>query len=59
MFVLFVAAVSIGKLFQLAAVDQLGERLGFDLASTIGLAPFIVVLLILQSRYPRLRWRRR
>lgn len=52
--VLFVSfCVVVGKACQYAAVDALGDRLGFEVASIAGLAPFFGVLAVLKARYPR------
>ncbi len=52
--ILFVSlAVVFGKACQYAAVGALGDRLGFEVASIIGLAPFFGVLAVLKARYPR------
>jgi hypothetical protein len=59
-FKLFVALVMIAlmvvvaKAAQFAAVDALGEQLGFDLASFVGLAPVIAFYFFLSVRYPHL-----
>ena len=46
-------AVAVGKVLQLVAVDQLGGRLGFDLASTVAVAPYAALLIYLQGRFRR------
>ncbi|WP_121117870.1 hypothetical protein [Croceibacterium ferulae] len=48
------AGVVLGKCFQYIAVDFLGSRLGFEAASTVGLACLAVVLLGLNSRFPKI-----
>lgn len=45
--------VCAGKMIQYAAVDYLGDRLGFDLASAVGLVPFTAILIYLAVRFPR------
>ena len=52
--ILFVAlGVVIGKWCQYTGVAYLAGTLGFEGASLIGLAPFVVALLLLKARYPR------
>lgn len=51
--ILVVLLVVVAKASQYAAVAQFGARLGFDLASIIGLSP--VLLLAIAIRW---RWRR-
>lgn len=48
-----IVCVAIAKVLQAIAVDHLGDRLGFDLASLVGVAPFILLLLYLAHRFPR------
>ncbi|WP_144036171.1 hypothetical protein [Sphingomonas jeddahensis] len=45
--------VGIGKSCQYAAVGYLGAQMGSELASLVGLAPFIITLAALKARYPR------
>ncbi|WP_440847436.1 hypothetical protein [Sphingomonas sp. 22176] len=51
---LVIAGVALGKFFQYSAVEYLGTRIGFDLASFVGLAPFIAILFVLDKQ-----WRQR
>jgi hypothetical protein len=52
--VLFVAVgVAVGKWCQYTAVDYLGSRLGFELASLVGLVPFLAILIMMKGRFPR------
>lgn len=46
--------VAFAKVAQYAAVDALGERVGFDLASLIGVGPVIAFYFFLSVRYPHL-----
>ena len=46
--------VAVAKVAQFAAVDALGGRLGFDLASFIGVAPVIAFYFFLSVRFPHL-----
>ena len=50
-----VAGVAVGKVVQGLAVDQFGARLGFDLASAVGVVPYAALLIYLSSRFPRRR----
>lgn len=43
----------IGKMCQYTAVEYLEDRLGFNIASMIGIAPFITLLVYLKVRHPR------
>ena len=52
-FLFVLGGVIVGKLCQFAALALLEPRLGFDLASLAGLAPFLAVLLWLRAKYPR------
>ncbi|NEM46419.1 MAG: hypothetical protein G3W66_21115 [Xanthomonas perforans] len=50
----FVAlGVILGKFCQYGAVALLQPRMGFTTASAVGLAPFVMALIVLKSRYPR------
>lgn len=51
---LVIAGIALGKSFQYSAVEYLGTRIGFDLASFVGLAPFIAILFVLDRQ-----WRQR
>ena len=51
---LIVAGVILGKTCQYLAVDVLGDALGFEISSLIGLAPFIALLLLAKRRWPHL-----
>ncbi len=53
-FAMIVVMVAVAKVAQYAAVDALGERVGFDLASLIGVAPVIALYFFLSVRYPHL-----
>ncbi len=46
--------VAVAKVAQFAAVDALRERLGFDLASFVGVAPVIAFYFFLSVHYPHL-----
>lgn len=46
--------VVVAKAAQYAAVGAFGDRLGFDLASLIGVAPVIAFYFFLSVRYPHL-----
>ena len=50
---ILVVGVAVGKVVQGLAVDRLGARLGFDLASAVGLVPYAALLIYLASRFPR------
>jgi hypothetical protein len=50
-----VTGVAIAKMAQYAAVDAFGERLGFDLASAVGVFPILAALLLIDVRYLRPR----
>jgi hypothetical protein len=43
-----------GKWCQYAAVEYLGDRLGFNCASVIGLSPFMVGIVYLRAKYPHI-----
>jgi hypothetical protein len=63
-FLIVLGGLVAGKLCQLAPLALLKPRLGFDLASLAGLAPFVSALLWLSARHPRYfsfaaMWRRR
>ena len=53
--VILVVGVAVGKVVQGLAVDQFGARLGFDLASAVGLVPYAALLIYLSVRFPRRR----
>jgi hypothetical protein len=46
--------VAVAKVAQFATVDVLGGRLGFDIASFVGVAPVIAFYFYLSVRHPRL-----
>ncbi len=48
--VLFLA--SVGKFMQHLGVAYLEPFIGFDAASAVGIAPFLLILLVLKSRFP-------
>jgi hypothetical protein len=50
-----VTGVIAAKIAQYAAVDAFGERLGFDLASAVGVFPIIAALLFIDVHYLRPR----
>ncbi len=50
-----VTSVAIAKISQYAAVDAFGERLGFDLASAVGVFPILAALLFIDVCYLRPR----
>ncbi len=52
--VMIVTMVVVAKAAQYASVEALGGRLGFDLASFVGVAPVIAFYFYLSVRYPHL-----
>lgn len=42
-----------GKCCQYIAINYLDDFVGFELASLIGLTPFVALLLVLKIKYPR------
>lgn len=49
-----VIGIATGKWCQYAAVEYLGDRLGFNGASLIGLAPFMAGIIFLRAKYSHL-----
>ena len=48
-----VIGVALGKVAQYGAVTLVGNRIGFEAASALGIAPVIVAALWLKGRHPR------
>ncbi len=48
------AAIVMAKMAQYAAVDALGDRLGFNWASTIGLVPVLAIYWFAAAKRPDL-----
>lgn len=48
-----VVGLAIGKMCQYTAIEYLEDRLGFNIASIIGIVPFITLLVYLKVRHPR------
>jgi hypothetical protein len=44
----------VGKFMQHLGVAYLEPVIGFDAASAVGIAPFLLILLVLKSRFPAL-----
>ncbi len=50
----FVAAgVTLGKMAQYGAVELVGDRIGFEAASALGLTPILGAAIWLKNRHPR------
>lgn len=50
--IVIICGVAVGKAFQYSAVELLGPSLGFDLASFIGLVPFLLLLFWVAKKLP-------